>query len=38
MQCNLEHELQNWELKYKSAQAESVLNLKALMTDITTPY
>lgn len=23
IQCNLEHDLQNWEMKYKSAQAES---------------
>jgi hypothetical protein len=38
IQCNLEHELQNWELKYKSAQAESKLNIKALMTEVTTPY
>ena len=38
IQCNLEYELRNWELKYKSAQAESMLNLKALMTVVTTPY
>lgn len=26
IQCNLDHELQNWELQYESAQAESELN------------
>lgn len=38
IQCNLDHELQNWELQYESAQAESELNLQALITEVTTPY